>query len=808
MLKLSYRYNLQNLGRTRVMKANRLKLVILAMSSVGVLNIIWISKSEADMPVTTGKSVPQLIGKKKSVIDLKEISKNLSDKYTNSLNILAAIPKSELSKSTQAQMQVEKKEIPSLSPSAGGFQLASKLPGVVVLGSNTNSGAGSSSLNINGFSVGTVPGDTDGNYNSVAVTFDGVPINNPLSGDGGFYSSAMSISDILSSVNVINGPGNPSTRWQDSIGGTLNFIPIAPSSYASAKTNVSFGSFGAQTEAASVQTGIHDGWAVALAGGRTTARTPGLKYDYPSNAYAIYINAVHFAGKNQYSFGGYYTHAKYLAVPSVPLTPLGGYTTNGYNVPGPLLDEQANFYNTETPAQSYFDYTDNLLLLYAKQKIKLTNHSSFKNKMWFRRSHRVHVAHATYNGQSSHTLDEYYNPVTFSLGDRAEYTVQLNGNNIKIGAYAYYLNYHNPFILWNTPVYHQSVYHPYYDSDNETAELTENGYIEDHIHLFNKKLQIVPGISYSAYQITVSNLFPPTGSSDAEGTINGTFDPGWYLTYGGVEPSLGVNYRLLQHIHLYGNISYTNSAPGNEALGNEDGSYLDAKKIKLTHDLAYELGLRYSSKKIFMDAYYFHNHVSNIVNGLYAAGTNFAPTGYALGDATYQGVDFQLKYNPLNYLSIYASANIQRPYYTNLATSSGGNYAGNLVSGVPLHSFIAGITYHKLIYGGVFEANTEDDYVGSAAIPNPATGDDTLRSSGYNIVNFSTSYKTPMLDHFIPYLGYMKFKFNIFNLLNRHYNEEESVGSGVAEPGVPSSSVFGIQGAPITFYGSVSLKFA
>ncbi len=777
-----------------------IKPLVTALFASGTITISLIAHAG------TATTAPAVSSTDNSAINIGEVSRSLATEYSKSLAALTKLSKAELAKSTQARTQVTKKQFSYQNPTSGGFELASKLPGVVVLGSNTNAGAGSSSLNINGFGVGTGP-TVNTNFNAIAVTFDGVPINNPLSGDGGFYSAAMSISDILSSVNVINGPGNPRTRWQDSIGGTLNFMPIQPTAHASAKATLSFGSYGAQTEAASVQSGLHDGWAVVVAGGRTSARVPGLEYDYPSNAYALYLNAVHFAGKDRYSFGGYYTHSQYLSVPGVPLTPLAGYSVNGYNASGPLLDEQSNFFATETPAQSYFQYTDNLLLVFAKQHLSLSKDSTFDNKLWFRRSHRSHVGHGTYNGDTSHYLDETYPPVTFSLGDRANYTYRLPNNDIDIGAYAYYLNYHNPFILYNAPLYHQTQYDPYYDSDNETAELTENGYIEDHIHLLNDTLHITPGIAYAAYQITVSNLFPPTGSPMANGTINGTFDPGWYLNYGGAEPSLGVNYEPLKNVHLYGNISYTNSAPGNEALGNEDTSYLDPEKIGLTHDLAYEIGLRYVTRRVFMDAYYYHDHVSNIIEGLYAAGTNIAPTGYQLGNANYQGIDFQINWNPVYYLSLYGSANIQRPYYTKLVTSNGGSFAGNLVGGVPLHSFVAGITYRHIVPGGLFEISTDDHYVGAAAISNPITGDNTLRSSGYNILNLSTSYKTTILNSMVKGMRYTMFMLGVYNLLNRHYNESESIGSGINTPGLPSSAVFGIQGAPITVFGSVSVKF-
>ncbi len=744
-------------------------------------------------------------------INVGEVSNNVTAETESTKKQLIDIPSyAEIAKSGESILKVGKSQLGYLSPSAGAFNLAAKLPGVVMLGSNTNSGLGSNSININGFGVGTGP-SVNSKFASVQINFDGIPMNDPLGSDGGFYSMEIPIAQLFKGTTLIYGPGNPASRWQNSIGGTVNFVPIQPSANPKGGVSLSYGSYGAKTAFAYADTGIFaGGWTIALAGGYTDGEAPGLEYDYPTKANMFYLKAKKlYHGGDHISFGVYGTTGSYYSVPGIPVTPVAGYTTNGYDVPGPLLSEATSgFYSTETIPQSYFRYSDSVWLFYSKQYFKISKNSSFKNKIWFRNSDRSHIGLGTYDGDTSPELDETYLPIFYGIGDRGTYNYHFSNNNVKVGAFLYYTDYTNPCWLFNQPVLHQTIADASYETNNSLSQIEEYGFMQDELSFFNNKLIVTPGIAYAAYQTNDNNLVPPNGSPLLSPIgYNGSYDYGSQTNFGGVEPSLAVNYEVAKHIYLYAYGAHTNVNPNNREYGNEVGFYVNPEALGLTTDTDFEFGIRYKSRKLFSSINYYHSDVHNIVKGIYANGSDLFPTGFKVGNALYQGVDLQVNYTPFYWLKAYASGNIQHPYYTKLLTSSGQSFAGNVPSGIPLHSFLIGFEVRKLIDGGVFSTNLDDHYIGPAAMANIITGDNTLKTEPYNLVNLSFGYKTPFLNQFIPGTKYITFKLGIYNLLNRKYNEGESIGTGIDVPGIPDNAVFGNQGAPRTIFGTLAIKF-
>ena len=78
---------------------------------------------------------------------------------------------------------------------------------------------------------------------------------------------------MIHGINVTYGPGNPAGRWFDSIGGTINFVPLQPSVKPSAEMGTSFGSNGTLGYNFDLKTGMYDGWSAVLAGGYTKNNT-------------------------------------------------------------------------------------------------------------------------------------------------------------------------------------------------------------------------------------------------------------------------------------------------------------------------------------------------------------------------------------------------------------------------------------------------------------------------------------------------------------------------------------------------------
>ncbi|MBU2738892.1 TonB-dependent receptor [Acidithiobacillus concretivorus] len=782
--------------------------LIITLLAAGLLEAVTLS-AHADMTETTKKLNAK--NTNKSAVSVGEVSKVDNTLGTNEIILknMSAIPKENITNSTQSQLQVGKEQLSFLSPAAGGIQLAVKLPGVYVSGSNPTGSVGDNALLINGFSVGSYSNSSaTPNFNSIAVTLDGIPMNNPLSGDGGWYSTEIPIANLLSSTNIIYGPGNPDGRWQASIGGTLNFIPVQPSLKPKVKITGSYGSFDTQTESFNASTGLINGWTGIIAGGYTSGNVPGLEYSYPYRAYAFFAKALKFFnGGDRVSFGAYGVNSYYLDPATTPLTPIAGYTTNGYGVPGPLLSEATSgFYSTETPQQSYFYYRDNSAIFYSKQHIEISKLSSIDNKIWFRDSWREHYGSGNYNGTSSPTMNEYYTPNNKTYGDRVKLAFNLPHNELTFGGYIIQHNYHSKWDLFN-PIYGTSINNPNTKNDVDMTQTNENIYLQDKLHYLHDTISITPGIAYAAYQTTLKNLYPATDSLNANGVINETLARRIHTNFSGIEPSIGFNWCAYNGISFYGNIAYTNENPNGESYGDYYEIYLNPNLIKLTKNLDFEGGIRFHDKGLFLNLNYYHDQVKNQIYGLYAQGTNFAPTGYELANSLYQGLNLQIHWKPIYDLMIYATANIQHSYYTSLNTSNNKSFSGNLIASIPLHLFSIGVSYEHMEYGGLAKINLDDKYVGSAGMANPITGDVTLRTNPYNLVNLNLSYKTTLIKRVLFFAQYADLRLGLYNLLNRHYNVDESVGSGEIEPGLPNNAIFGYQGAPRTIFGSLSLQF-
>jgi hypothetical protein len=112
---------------------------------------------------------------------------------------------------------------------------------VNVISGYTATGGGKTQISINGVKQGWhIPGGAidDG---SIATTFDGVPMANVATGL--WASPDVNQSSLISGIRLIYGPGNPASRWYNSIGGTINYIPLQPTKKAGATIGMTYGSY-------------------------------------------------------------------------------------------------------------------------------------------------------------------------------------------------------------------------------------------------------------------------------------------------------------------------------------------------------------------------------------------------------------------------------------------------------------------------------------------------------------------------------------------------------------------------------------
>ena len=189
------------------------------------------------------------------------------------------LTKRKIFKSTQTERVIGKRQIAANGPVAGAAQALSMAPGVAVRGYGGISGSARYEIALRGVKVGWSSVNGDVERNGITVLFDGVPMNNLISHNGGWDSNEIPIMELISGVNVIYGPGNPASRWFDSVGGTINFVPVQPTKQAGGSLGLTYGSD--QTEGANLiaNTGTHDGWSTVVAGG-LYATTPSVRVPF------------------------------------------------------------------------------------------------------------------------------------------------------------------------------------------------------------------------------------------------------------------------------------------------------------------------------------------------------------------------------------------------------------------------------------------------------------------------------------------------------------------------------------------------
>jgi iron complex outermembrane receptor protein len=172
--------------------------------------------------------------------------------------------------SSQPAESVPRSLISRFGPDAGGTQALTALPNVYVAGTDNFSATGRQQISMRGIKVkyNSIPGDLE--TNAITAEVDGVPLNS-LSQGTGWHSVDIPPGVLMSGENVIIGPGNPHERWYDSLGGTIDFIPVQPSARAGGKVMLAGGTSETLDTSAVYNTGPIHGWSTVfgLASGRS-----------------------------------------------------------------------------------------------------------------------------------------------------------------------------------------------------------------------------------------------------------------------------------------------------------------------------------------------------------------------------------------------------------------------------------------------------------------------------------------------------------------------------------------------------------
>ncbi len=748
--------------------------------------------------------------------------KKISGKFT----------KEHIFKSTQAEHVVSKKQIGLAALTGGGIaQALAMAPGVKVSAVSGSAGGamGRDTIIVNGVKAGYPwAGGTDIDHNAISFLFDGVPMMYMDTYDSAFDTMELPFANFFQGINVINGPGNPNGRWFNSLGGTVNFVPVQPSSGMYNKINMTYGSYNTYTLDDEMSTGFHNGWDGVLAAGYTHTETfLNTNWNAPDHAYAFYGKVVKLFNHNSFSLGAYAVRYKdYAFSEGIPVNPIPGVNVEGYGIPNAPAYSQSTsgFYSTLSKHNWYKYVRNQALLIYSKLNLKFSKRLTFHSMVWYMHAHRFHYMLDYYGDTPEGIADgfgiaeEWYSVPTDIMGEKLSLDYRLTNNDIKVGEYYMWGTFPD---LYDGGEYQKAPFYP--PTLGYSAFVGNNRYLSSYIQDAIKpikNLTITPGLDYvgfqnNFFQNTASIYYPALNAQYPQHNYNAKLSNVSKNFYK-LEPSLGINYKLTKNISLFGNwaISYQNPVDTTFNISNEDFNMLSPIRSE-----GLEAGVRFLIKNYG----YLHNFVLNadyyqtvFSNEDVVAEQTYFLTGkisFSKAKNLAKGINIYAEDDPIRNLHIFTDIGLTDSRVINYKTGNV-SYNGYHDANSP-DTLNVGIFYNIPENKSIYTVKLWDNYTGSQYLWSYeyGSGEPTKnKMPGNNLLNLSIGLKTVALNNFIPGLKNMKISLSIDNLLNKKYNSQEVYNTGGSSSNVYNYYKTGAllqayPGAPRMFFLSTSMKF-
>ena len=744
--------------------------------------------------------------------------------YTHVGKSSVLLSKKQVFKSTQSEAVVSRQDIEALGPSTSSAGALSAAPGVEIRGYGGNSDTARYQVQLRGAKVGWSSTNGDADRNGLTVLFDGIPMNNTISHNGQWDSNEIPITQLFSGINIIYGPGNPASRWFDSVGGTINFVPVQPTRHPHYQVGVVYGS--QQTENAHFifDTGLHDGWSAVIAGGYAGNKsywrgTSVGHYSFPAQSHAIFAKLQKTFANGSLSFGIYNdNNVESAARPNfIPLTPIPGVTVTG-NADSPEFSQQTTgFYGTGTPNIWVKQLQVRDTIFYSKFEIALSDNMTFHNNIWYRWGHRVHYRINNYgtnligspNYAANPTNAEYYYPTTDQYGDNMFFDYSLPYNDVKFGAYGIYENYFSPYDGYNSTGAGGSTQS---NPANIQAFTLDTVYIHPYLQDTISPLQglsITPGIAEDSYHTAFTNNLPPGGTN-----VVGAADVS--RTFVRAEPSVGLRYEPVPWGALYANAAISYQNPTDNSFGANQATSPDISILKPTQARDYEVGF-----KLFGDNLPFVNHAVLNVNyfndtltdesiAIYHA--NVTTTTLAAANAQLKGFQVATTVEPNFHWRVFGNASFMQNQYLQFA-SGGIVYHNEPIAYNPNFLLNAGLDYRTFVGSSLVTLGFLDQYTGSQHYFNNYTGNVAHRQlPGFNVANVSISANIPVPHSLTNAVRVLEVSFNINNVLGTRYNDNGYITGGgyfgTNSAGTNTAGDVLVQpGAPRQYIASLTAKF-
>ena len=759
----------------------------------------------------------------------------------------------DLQRSTQPVKAVPHSVMELIGPAAGGMQALATLPNVYVNGYNSGSASARSTISMRGVKVGwnSIPGDLE--TNAITAELDGVPLNS-LSQGTGWHSTEVPIGALMSGINAIEGPGNPRGRWYNSLGGTINFIPVQPTAKSGGKVTLAGGSFDTAVASAVFNTGAIDGWSTVV--GAAAARQETFRQIYhtlPSDSEQGYIKTRKQLDNGSISVGGYYSRSDEWRPNMIPVAPNSQIYTGGVGGPGTLYSQQTSGFYATLPRSIWHKHNEIVqYLLWSHLHLNLSKNMKLSNLLWVRVGKVRHYRTNNYllpgnpyfvKEGSPTTNVEHFVERSRTLGDRVVVDKRFGGlNTVSVGGY---------FIASQAKSQYQgyssfdgsSLSHPEAIYFNTTNSMYWAVFLQDDFSPL-PRLHIVPGFRVVDFITDFSNNSPAqvciqyniTDGSCAYGTPGPSFGQGGQtiqvngktFTFQGydtnpdestnfvrTEPSIGVNYALGDGVNLFASYAI---ARHNPSSGNLDTYPLVLATLKPSRAQTYDGGVRYvgldvaGMRKLYASLEYFHTLLDNQTIG-YSYPQNPGVTYFGYGSATLKGVDLSLRATFNRHWSGFANfgwlKSVWNQYFSSVTPSGKPiNLGGVPVSNSPKDTLTAGVSYRFFLPAASFKATLWDQYVGTRYLWDNNAGQPTSQTMpAYDLVNFSLTANTKWLSSHIDGVRGSSVSLQVLNLTNKEYNSTEYISSGGYFQTTNSGYIIANPGTPRAVYLSVSLKF-
>jgi iron complex outermembrane receptor protein len=762
-------------------------------------------------------------------------------------------------KATQPIKSVPKFIFELVSPAGGGMQALGTLPNVYISGYNVDNASARNTISMRGVKVGwnSMPGDLE--TNAITAMFDGVPLNS-LSEGTGWHSSEAPIGALMSGINVVEGPGNPRDRWYNSLGGTINFVPVQPTRHSGGRVSLSGGSFGSAIVSGVFNTGERDGWSTAMGG--AAARSDSFRHvlgsnNLPSDSEQAYVKTRKRLASGSISFGAYYTRSDEWRPNMIPVTPVSTVAIAGSGAAGPLYSQQTSGFYSTLPRSVWWKHLEIAdELAWSHLHLALSPSLELSNEAWFRIGKVRHYRINTYLGPVGSSDVEHYIERSKTFGDQLILDAKLASiDTLSFGGYvidARATDTSDSSSTFNGSSLAQPVGIGY----DVINSIDVAGFVQDEFRPI-PALEIVPGLRLVDFITDFSNTSPteackvypymanpnagpgqpaavPSNCSygpqptftDSTGvpipwTVNYDTNPDQTNNLTATEPSLGVNYAVGGGAHLFGSYSITRHNP---SAGKLDNYPIDVNTLKLARATTYDFGVRYlglrvgGMRRIYAEVEYFHTLLDNQTQSFSFANDPYSITYFGYGSATLSGIDVVGQANIDRHWSAFANFGYLRSQWNSFtfpgapspalgAPNRPASYGANIpVSNSPKDNANFGASYRFLLPFATVKTTLWDQYTGIRYLWNNNARLPTNQSvPSYNLLNLSI--RARILGSPIPGVTASEVSLQVLNLADTRYNSTEYISSGGYFNTSNGGYAIANPGSPRAIYLTVSADF-